>query len=284
VRRKTDLMHPAPLIVSVVGQCVSRGVVVKSRDDRADAAAFRSSLGAYLIESNFLHAYSVFCFWICFIQFLDMKSLEVDRSFSTAGGAVVPGVSGSPRLAMTTIATIAKMATPIAERLNDRVFGKGTPAPPRLRPLSIALPLFSFEPHCFVRPLCLTRPSAVAGDCKLWAWILRSAHGRSIDLMHARRARHDPRNRVGVDFSILWPEFSNSRPGSPVIDNFIQGPQDPCCIAQGPVTCSGAALTFPSEVLRSRDAPRLSIKRDRFGTPRRRSPSTISATDARLAP
>src|ERR1035438_3496316 len=79
--RRTDssdaILHHK--IVAVVGQCVSRGVVVKSRRNPADAAAFRSSLGAYLIESNFLHAYSVFCFWICFIDFLDMKALEIDR-------------------------------------------------------------------------------------------------------------------------------------------------------------------------------------------------------------
>ena len=47
--------------------------------NRADAAAFRSGLGAYLIESNFPHAYAVFCLRICFIHILDMKALEIDR-------------------------------------------------------------------------------------------------------------------------------------------------------------------------------------------------------------
>ncbi len=66
-------------IVAVVGQCVSRGVVVKSRHDRADAAALHSRLGAYLIESNLRDAYAVFCLRICFIQILNMKALEIDR-------------------------------------------------------------------------------------------------------------------------------------------------------------------------------------------------------------
>src|SRR5471030_1292542 len=72
-------------IIPVGGQSVSRGVVVKSRDDRTDAAAFRSSFGTYLIESNFLRAYAVFCLRICLIQFLDKKSLEVDRLFLNGG-------------------------------------------------------------------------------------------------------------------------------------------------------------------------------------------------------
>ena len=66
-------------IVAIIGQCVSRGVVVKPRHNPADAAAFRSGLGAYLIESNFRDAYAVFCLRICFIQILDMKALEIDR-------------------------------------------------------------------------------------------------------------------------------------------------------------------------------------------------------------
>src|ERR1700728_2189368 len=90
--RRTDrsdaILHHQ--IVAVVSQCVSRGVVVEPRDDRADAAAFRSSLGAYLIEPNLLKAYAVFCFWICLIQFLDMKSLEVDRLFLNGGLHHIP--------------------------------------------------------------------------------------------------------------------------------------------------------------------------------------------------
>ena len=46
-------------VVTVVGQCVSRGVVVKSRHNRADAAAFRSWLTVYLIESNFRDSYAI---------------------------------------------------------------------------------------------------------------------------------------------------------------------------------------------------------------------------------
>src|SRR5271154_1054509 len=72
-------------IIPVVGQSVSRGVVVQARDDRADAAAFRSSLDVYLIESNFSRAYAFFRFGICFIQFLNMKLLEINR-LSLNGG------------------------------------------------------------------------------------------------------------------------------------------------------------------------------------------------------
>src|SRR5208337_1725990 len=71
------ILHPE--IVAVVGQCGSCGVVVKPRDNPADAAALRSFNGAYLLESDFPDAYAVFCIRICFIQFLDMESLEVDR-------------------------------------------------------------------------------------------------------------------------------------------------------------------------------------------------------------
>src|SRR5580698_10635879 len=66
-------------IVAVVGQCESRGVVVKPRHNPADAAAFRSRLGAYLIESNFRNAYAVFCLRIRLVQILDVKTLEIDR-------------------------------------------------------------------------------------------------------------------------------------------------------------------------------------------------------------
>src|SRR5258708_6229734 len=72
-------------IVAIVGQCVGGGVVVKARLNLADAGALCSRLGAYLIESNFLHAYAFFCLRIFLIQFVDMKSLEVDW-FSLNGG------------------------------------------------------------------------------------------------------------------------------------------------------------------------------------------------------
>src|SRR3984885_16009650 len=68
-------------IVAVVGQCVSRRVVVQSRNNRADAAAFRSGLGVYLIESNFRKGYAVLCLRIRFVQFLDTEALETDRFF-----------------------------------------------------------------------------------------------------------------------------------------------------------------------------------------------------------
>ena len=39
-------------IIAVVGQCVSRGVVVKSRDDRADTAAVRSGFGTCFLDGG----------------------------------------------------------------------------------------------------------------------------------------------------------------------------------------------------------------------------------------
>src|SRR5271168_4057462 len=72
-------------MVAIVCQCVNRGVIVKARDDLAGAAALCARLGAYLIKSNFLHMYAVFCLRICFIQFLDMKLLEVDRFLLNRG-------------------------------------------------------------------------------------------------------------------------------------------------------------------------------------------------------
>src|SRR5580704_18614446 len=68
-------------IVAEVGQCVSRGVVVKPRHNRGDAATFRSGLGVYLIESNLRDAYAVLGLRIYLVQFLDLKSLEIDRLF-----------------------------------------------------------------------------------------------------------------------------------------------------------------------------------------------------------
>ena len=84
--RRTDgfdaILHQK--IVTVVGQCVRRGIVVQSRHNRADAAAVPApSLGAYLIESNLrgmrmrLRAPD-----LRLSTFLDMKALEIDRLFS----------------------------------------------------------------------------------------------------------------------------------------------------------------------------------------------------------
>src|SRR5271167_3161110 len=85
--RRTDgsdaILHRE--IVAIVGQCISQGAVVESRHNRTEAAAFCSSHGAYLIESNFLHAYATFCFGIFFVQFIDMKSLKVDWFLLNSG-------------------------------------------------------------------------------------------------------------------------------------------------------------------------------------------------------
>ncbi len=83
----TDRSHAVlhDQIVPKVGQCVSRGVVVEARHNRADAAALRSGLGTNLIESNCPNGYTVPSFRIRFIQFLDMKALEVDRLLLNGG-------------------------------------------------------------------------------------------------------------------------------------------------------------------------------------------------------
>ena len=128
-----------------------------------------------------------------------MKSLEVDRLFLNGGWRRSPSVSGSPRLAMTTIATIATMATPIAERLKDRVFGKRNASATKIKTTIHSIASIFIRASLFRAAIMLNPTICCRQRCKLWGIDVAIGSRAQLDLMHAPRARHDPHNSVGPD-------------------------------------------------------------------------------------